>query len=85
MTYDHWKTTNPADEFMEAPEQPWPERVAEFLFGPKVRDCPRCEGVGRINHQCGMGACVDDPCPDCDGRGYFFKNPSPHAAGERTK
>lgn len=51
------------------------ERIAEFLFGPKVRDCPRCEGIGRINHQCGMGACVDDPCPDCDERGYFFKNP----------
>lgn len=49
------------------------ERLMVFLFGPLVRDCPRCDGIGRINHICGMGACVDDPCPDCNGRGYFFK------------
>jgi len=33
-------------------------------------ECVRCNGVGRINHVCGMGACLDDPCPNCDERGW---------------
>lgn len=35
----------------------------------RTKECPRCEGVGRINHRCGMGACVDDECDLCGGNG----------------
>lgn len=51
------------------------QKITNFLFGPKVWDCERCRGYGRINHRCGM-VCVDDPCPDCDERGYHFTPPS---------
>lgn len=33
--------------------------------------CGQCDGEGRINHRCGMGACVDDPCPRCNASGVL--------------
>jgi DnaJ-class molecular chaperone len=38
-------------------------------FRRRTEKCNHCGGEGRINHFCGMGACVDDPCPACKGRG----------------
>lgn len=33
--------------------------------------CGMCKGFGRVNHQCGMGACCDDPCPRCKATGVL--------------
>jgi hypothetical protein len=52
MTYDHWKTTNPADEFGESAEQPPPV----WLSG-KPYDCETC-GLGMAEYL----ACEDGGC-----------------------
>ncbi len=36
MTYDHWKATNPADEFLGPEPEPEDEPEWEFFSGPFV-------------------------------------------------
>jgi DnaJ-class molecular chaperone len=61
MTYDNWKTTNPADEFL-GPE-------------PEEEECPLCSccnGTGVVNPLTAPPGffCVSvDDCPLCDGTG----------------
>lgn len=54
---------------------PWNRKVVGF-------ECRQCDGIGRVNHRCGMGACVDDPCPACAGTGIVR---STESASAQTK
>lgn len=51
MTYDHWKTTNPADEGI-GPD-------------PEDEDCPNCGGEGVVYSCVSEYTCID-PESGCD-------------------
>lgn len=60
MTYDHWKTTNPADEFTETPEQP---QRCDCGCGCFVED-----DQPNMNYQHPLRPCIKVTC--VNGRGY---------------
>ena len=65
MTYDHWKTTNPEDEYLgHDPDED--------------EGCWNCGGEGFLEGLCTCGedtCCCLEPeppiCPECKGKGYL--------------
>ncbi len=58
--YDHWKTTNPDDEFLGSVEND-----DDFV-------CPTCKGDGTVNPltaPAGFFCVGTTDCPTCDGSG----------------
>ena len=55
----------------------YPVRVPTDKPSPttKWRQCPRCEGSGKI------GDNADQPCPACGGVGGWIENPNEHVIG----
>jgi hypothetical protein len=68
VTYDHWKSTNPADNYLG----PDPDDENEY------DRCPTCDGAGVLEDECECMAFSDQcyclvpsppVCPECGGRG----------------
>lgn len=68
MTYDHWKTTNPEDEWLGDPPQQW--FVCEACDGDGITR----RGIRIYEHGCGFAH--DDveeiPCGKCNGAGGWL-------------
>lgn len=69
MTYDSWKTTDPAEEWFGSPPEQW------FV-------CDACDGSGEevfgywgYEAGCGHGHTIEDgrPCGKCNGHGGWIE------------
>ncbi len=66
MTYDHWKTTNPADEFLGPPLEI--EVACDMCGGAGYFEVPYPYSKwGNDPH-----GCTVEPCGNCGGRGFFI-------------